>query len=168
DIKPIREVTVTDYSWYYVVGGILLLAIICFILWRYLKNRKHKEKPVFAANLSPYDEAMEELKKLKKMDLQDPAKVKTYHVLLSNIFKRYLGRKENRNLNNRTTGELLIEAKDKGLTQDQVGTLAMSLRCGDAVKFAKYVPTMIESGESMQQIIEVIQLIEQQTQTIKQ
>ena len=163
DIKPIMDVTITDYTWYYVAGGVLLLCIIVYFIWRYLKNKKAQPRPVFESKLSPYDEAMQELIKLDQYDLQDAAEIKAYHVRLSEIFKRYIGRKENKDLANHTTSELLIQMKDNGLSNDDISKLATAMRCSDAVKFAKDLPTMIESAESKDKIKETIDLIEQPT-----
>lgn len=160
DIKPIMDVKLSDYTWYFIAGGILLLLIGGYFLWRYYKNWKKKPKPVFAAKLSPFEEAMNELKLLEQYDLTDREQVKRYHTRLSEIFKRYLGRKENRDLSGLTTGEVLIAVKDKGTHSESVSKLASGLRCGDAVKFAKYMPTMVESKESMENIRDVIQLLQ--------
>ena len=168
DIKPIMDITVADYTWYYLAGGILLLGLIAFLIWRYLKKRKHQPAAVFASRLSPYDEAMQELKKLDQYNLQDAAEIKLYHSRLSEIFKRYLGRKENKNLSNRTTSELLIQMKENDLSNENISALATALRCSDAVKFAKYLPTMIESAESKDKIKETIDLMEQTIKPINQ
>jgi len=95
DIKPIIPVSVTDYTWYYIIGGIVLLLLVIVLLYRYFKkNRKLKpEGPV--SKLSPYEEAMQELKGLANFDLQNAEEVKRYHTKLADIFKRYLGRKQN-------------------------------------------------------------------------
>jgi len=164
------DVRIPDYIWYYVAAGILLLCIIVYFIWRYLKKKQEAPAVVFASKLSPYDEAMQELKRLDQYNLQDAADIKAYHVRLSEIFKRYLGRKENRNLDNLTTSELLILLKDNNLSIENVSALATAMRCSDAVKFAKYLPTMIESTESKEKIKETIDLIEQRSKqlTIKQ
>ena len=166
DIKPIMDVTIYDYTWYYVAGGVLLLCIIAYFIWRYLKNKKSQPATVFESKLSPYDEAMQELKKFDQYNLQDASEIKGYHIRLSEIFKRYVGRKENKNLSNRTTSELLIQMKDD-LSKENISSLATALRCSDAVKFAKYLPTMIESTDSKDKIKETINLIEQKTSNTK-
>ena len=167
DIKPIMEVTIIDYIWYYIAGGILLLCIIAYFIWKYLKNKQQQPQSVFASKLSPYDEAMEELKKLDQYNLQEAVEIKAYHVRLSEIFKRYLGRKENKNLDNRTTSELLIKLKENNLSIENISALATALRTSDAVKFAKYLPTMIESTDGKEKMIDTINLIEQKTENTK-
>ena len=164
DIKPIIKVTITDYFWYYIIGGSVLLLLIIYLLYRYFKKRKKLQPAASVSNLSPFDEAMEELKKLAKFDLQDAAEIKLYHIKLSAIFKNYLGRKQNKNLLNKTTVDLLISMKGIDLPAESISNLATALRCTDAVKFAKYLPLLTESEEALQKIKETIILTEHKTQ----
>lgn len=160
DIKPIMEVNVTDYFWYYIAGGVLLLLIIIYLLWRYFKNRK----PVVSnkSSRSAYDDAMKALEKLKQYDLNQKEQIKAYHTGLSDIFREYIGRKQNKNLMNSTSSDVLISLSSFSLDSDTVATTASALRTGDAVKFAKYIPSAIESEESLENIKRSIQIIEQQ------
>ena len=57
-----------------------------------------------------------------------------------NIFKKYYSRKINKNLMTETTGDLLILLQKHTHIQQTVSAAAQALRCGDAVKFAKYIP----------------------------
>lgn len=167
DIKPIMEVSVADYTWYYVAGVGLLLLLIVYFLWRYLKNRK--QDPAIKSNtkLSPYEEAMQELDKLGRYDLHKAEDVKLYHSSLSDIFRRYNGRKQNKNLLNKTTSDLLIGLKENIFRQEDIATLATTLRCSDAVKFAKYIPLPAETEDCLKKTKETINLIEQQTSNLK-
>jgi hypothetical protein len=161
DIKPIIQVTVTDYLWYYIIGGVLLLLVIVFLLYRYFKKKKKLQPAAALSSLSPFDEAMAELKKLEQINLQDAAEIKNYHTWLAAIFKHYLGRKQQLNLLNKTTGDLLITMKAVGLPAENMSNLATALRCADAVKFAKYVPLSNQSEDCRQKIKETIELTEQ-------
>ncbi len=156
DIKPIMDVTIKDYFWYYIGGGVLLAAITAFFLWRYFKNRKKKPAPAFKGKLSAYDEAMQELAQLKTMNLQRPEEVKRYHSKLSDIFKWYISRKQQLNIMNKTTGDVLVHLSSGRLPQDTIATAAAALRTGDAVKFAKYIPAGTENMEAMEKIKTVI------------
>ena len=162
DIKPIMEVSITDYTWYYIIGGVLLLLIIIFLLIRYLKKDKKTKPERSASNLSPYDEAMADIKNLAQYNLYNAEEVKIYHTKLSAIFKNYLGRKQGKNLFNRTTGDLLIRMTENSMKTENVSNLATALRCSDAVKFARYLPAVEESEDCVMKIKETINLIEQQ------
>ncbi len=160
DIKPIIKVSVINYFWYYIIGGIVLLLIIIFLLYRYFKKKKKSTPAATVSKLSPYEEAMEELKKLDQFNLQDTAEIKLYHTRLSAIFKNYLGRKKHLNLLNKTTGDLLISMKEVNLPTETISDLATALRCSDAVKFAKYLPLSNQSEDSLKKIKETINLTE--------
>lgn len=162
DIKPIIKVSVSDYFWYYIIGGAILLLLIIFLLYRYFKKKRKVQPAVSVSGLSPYDEAMSELKKLEEFDLQDFAETKKYHIGLAEIFKNYMGRKQNQNLLNKTTGDLLVTMVERNLSPENISDLATALRCTDAVKFARYQPLSNESEFCKLKIKEIIDLTEQQ------
>lgn len=168
DIKTIINVSVTDYTWYYIIGGAVLLLLIIYLLYRYWKKNR-KEKPVTASRsgLSAYDEAMAEMDRLGRSDLNDAASIKEYHTRLADIFKQYLSRKQQKNLLTRTTGDLLIRMTESGMTGENVSNLATALRCTDAVKFAKYLPGITESEDCLGKIKSAIDLIEHRTSNTK-
>jgi hypothetical protein len=166
DIKPIMEVKVIDYFWYYVGGAILISLIIAILLLRYFRRRARKPLPVLHSDLSPFDEAMNDLNTLSKYSLHIPNEVKQYHTQLDYIFKRYYSRKIEINLLNKTTDELLLKSNELQEETALISVLAETLRMGDAVKFAKYVPPVSESENAMLQIREAIEKLEK-NKTIK-
>lgn len=164
DIKPIITVSIIDYSWYYIIGGVILLLVIVFLLYRYFKKKKKLTPETQVSGLSPFDEAMAQIKKLTQYNLEDAAEIKMYHTKLSAIFKNYLARKQGLNLLNKTTGDLLISMKEVNLPAENISNLATALRCSDAVKFAKYLPSSNQSEDALQKIKETINLTEHKTQ----
>jgi len=163
DIKPIMGVTVTDYTLYYVAGGIVLLLLALFFLYRYFKKNK-KEKPNSpVSKLSAYEEAMAALKELERSDLQDAPSIKAYHTKLADIFRTYLSRSQQKNLLTKTTGDILVRMNESGMASGHISDLATALRCTDAVKFAKYLPATLESQDCLQRIRSAIELMKQQT-----
>ena len=160
DIKPIIKVSVFDFFWFYIAGGVLLLLLIIFLLYRYFKTKRQAAPPKSVSNLSPFDEAMAELKSLVQFNLQDAAEIKQYHIKLADIFKNYLGRRQGKNLFSKTAGDLLINMKEVNLPAGTISELATALRCTDAVKFAKYLPLPDQSEESLKKIKDTITLIE--------
>ena len=163
DIKPIIKVSVFDFFWLYIAGGVLLLLLIIFLVYLYFKKKKQTTPAIPASKLSPFDEAMAELKNLAQFNLQDAAEIKLYHIKLADIFKNYIGRKQGKNLFNKTAGDLLINMKEVNLPAENISELATALRCTDAVKFAKYLPLPDQSEDALQKIKETITLTEQQT-----
>lgn len=163
DIKPIIKVSVIDYFWIYIAAGLLLLLLIAFLLYRYFKKKKQDAPATPHSKLSPFDEAMAELKNLGRYNLNDTVQIKQYHIKLADIFKNYLGRKQGKNLFNKTAGDLLANMKDISLSTENISALATALRCTDAVKFAKYLPLPDQSEDALQKIKEIITVTEQQT-----
>jgi len=163
DIKPIINVSVTNYTWYYIIGGAILLLLLAFLLYRYLKKKKKDNPEIPVSKLSAYDEAMAEMSKLNTFNLQEASAIKVYHSRLADIFKRYLSRKQQKNLQVKTTGDLLIRMRESGMSGENVSNLATALRCTDAVKFAKYLPGISESEDCLQKIREIINLVEHKT-----
>jgi hypothetical protein len=163
DIKPIIKVFVIDYFWLYIAAGVLLLLLIAFFLYRYFKNKKKDAPATPLSKLSPFDEAMAALKDLSQYNLQDAAEIKLYHIKLAGIFKHYIGRKQGKNLFNKTAGDLLANMKEVNLPVENISELATALRCTDAVKFAKYLPLPDQSEDALQRIKETISLTEHQT-----
>ena len=114
-------------------------------------------------NDSLLNSSLQEIKDLDRYDLQISEEVKLYHIKLCRIFIRYFGRKQNKNMRNKTTGDLLLEMTNDNFGQQNISTLATALRCGDAVKFAKYLPSSSVSEDCKSKIKETIDLLEQQT-----
>lgn len=160
DIKPIREVEIANKLWYWIAAGILLVALLVFLIWYYRSRKKKKPVGSIQSKLSPYDEAMTELDKLKSYNLSQPGDIKIVHTRLGEILKRYLSRLQNDDYLNKTTGDMLILLRDQTLDIDMPAKAAASLRLGDAVKFAKYLPPASESEESIQSIKSVIQTLQ--------
>lgn len=158
DIKPIIEVDAPDYFWWYVTGAVLAALIVMLLLYFYFKRKKPATLPVLHSPFTAYDEAMKALKELATLNTNDTVQVKQYHSELSFILKRYYSRITDNNLLNKTTGGFLLKLKE----QDPrlITLVAETLRIGDAVKFARYLPSMADSENCLRQIKETIETLE--------
>ena len=145
--------------WYYIGGYLLILLIAGYFLWRYFKNRKKDPDLQFKSRLTAYDEAMQQLEKLKKLNLQNPEELRQYHSSLAQIFKWYISRRQKVSILNKTTGDVLVLLSNSNLPANIVSSAATALRCGDAVKFAKYLPDAAETETCLNEIKKVISAI---------
>lgn len=162
DIKPIREADSINTSWYWIGSAVLLVGLIIFLWWFYRYWKKNKGTVPFLSKTSSYEQAIQDLENLKTYNLSDPAEIKIVHSKLGEILKRYLsGRQKNNYLNN-TTGDILVVLSDQNTAVNLLTKAAASLRCGDAVKFAKYLPDTIESSECIASIKDIINHLQQQ------
>ncbi len=165
DIKPIIEVKVTNYFWWYVIGFALSLIIMIILVYGYLKNRKKKTLPVLHSAISAYDEAMAALKELSTYDLKNSQTLKKYHTQLGFVLKRFYSRVTEANLLNKTTGDLLLNLKEQQVESGLLSSIAESLRIADAVKFAKYISPVSESENSLLVIKNAIEKTEKNKST---
>jgi hypothetical protein len=102
---------------------------------------------------------MQLLSELEKENLVQNNKTKEYYFRLTEIFKRYLSRITNTYQMYLTTDELLIELKNFDLSKEMVTGFANSLRMGNAVKFARFIPPVYENEKSFSQTKEMITAI---------
>ncbi len=155
DIKDIIEVTPEQEKewWWYATGGVLILLLMLYLL------RKRKPKPIVtvpAVIINPYEEAINNLRELSG----DYADIKRYHSMLADIFRLYIFRKKGILSLQKTTDDLVLQLKNLGISKEQYDQLAQSLRLGDFVKFAKYVPAEEDSRHAFETVKKSIDEIE--------
>ena len=157
DIKAIIEVS-DKWPWWMwaILGGSIVLGLFIIIYLVRIYKKKKQQRSLFNSKLSPYDEAMASLQELQKQQLLMNGEANRYHTGLSNIFRRYVSRKSGRNMMTMTSAEMLV-VLNSSLTSDYTSALAASLRMGDAVKFAKYVPPVVESEDALNHVKRVIE-----------
>ena len=160
DIKAIRQVETFNQLWYWAGGILLLLLLILLIIWLYRRSKKNKKIAPVQSKLSPFEEAMQELEKLKEYNLSMPKEVQLYHTKLIEIFRRYLSRKEDTDYLNKTTSDILIDISNNYVDKEILGKAATALRFSNAVKFAKYIPPITDNEDNTQLIKDTIRLIE--------
>ena len=158
DIKSIIEVAYTDYFWFFVGGGILLLLILLYFVYRYFKNKK--KDPIVVSSKGAYEEAMQALADLRKLNEQGGVSVKEYHTKLADVLRNYYGKTFNQNYQNKTTQEILSKLKSHELNAETATHAKEALATGDAVKFAKYHSSYTENEAALNYLKTVIEEIE--------
>jgi hypothetical protein len=135
DIKDIIEVNPEKKKiwWWYAAGGILLAVILIYFLFRKKKTVPETKQAVV---IHPYQEALNSLRELEKAKLD----AKQFHSRLADIFRFYIYRKKGILSLQKTTDDLVVQLNEMNMSKDQFAQLAQSLRLGDFVKFAKYIP----------------------------
>lgn len=146
DIKPILEVN-NKWPWWVwcLIGlGIVLLIGLVFLLFKFFRKKKDTTD-LFSSKLSPFDEAMQSLSELTNEQLIENQREKEFHTRLTYIFKRFLSRKSNTNKLHLTADQVLLELAGSDVSRDQIAAFANSLRMGNAVKFARFIPPAYEN-----------------------
>ncbi len=166
DIKSVIEVDDSWPLWMWIsaiLAFLLLVVISIFTIRYFIKNKS--EKKIFHSKLSPFDEAMQSLNALQKKELLQNGHAKIFHTKLSDIFKRFISRKMHVNMLNLTSSDILLKLNETLLSKEDTSALANSLRMGDAVKFAKYIPPETESDYAFMKMKNVIEQINKLQQT---
>lgn len=141
DIRDIIDVPVQQTPWWYWIAGALSLILAGVLVWLWMRTRKRAPSPpeLVEVSGSPLEEALQQLRELKKAGYLERGEWKLYYSILTGIFKKYNERKYRSGFPQKTTDEMLV-ALNQRLPKDLISGLAGTLRVADAVKFAKYRP----------------------------
>ncbi len=156
DIKDIIEVTPAKKKewWWYAVGGGLLLLLL--LIWLLRKKKPPVVTAIPASVVDPYEEAMKSLQLLKS----NTTDAKRYHTSLADIFRLYIFRKKGILSLQKTTDDLVIQLKALTIEKKDYDQLVQSLRLGDFVKFAKYVPAEEDNRLAFEAVKKSIEEVE--------
>jgi hypothetical protein len=137
----------------WVLGGILILALIFLII--YAISRYRKNKPLFMRpekpKLPPHVIALQELEQLKEAQLWQHDKVKDYYTRLTDIIRNYIEDRFALPAMEQTTYEILSAFTQRKNMIDEISTkdLKEILELADLVKFAKLTPLPDDNHASM-------------------
>jgi hypothetical protein len=127
--------------------GVIALAIIVWLVVRYLKKAKQLDdaaKVIVAPKQSAYLIAMESFDQLKKKEIWQQGDVKLYYSELTEIVRAYIQNRWMIPALEFTSDEILEHAFIKQIDAAENDKLVYLLRLADLVKFAKAVPHMSE------------------------
>jgi hypothetical protein len=163
DIREIIEVDAVPFDWkrWLAIGFTVLVLLLG--LWYFLKNRK-KPKPVleeFDSKLSPLEQAMQSLRKLREENTVEKGEVKQFYSGIYDTLRVYVVRQYKLPVLSSTTSDLLLKLKGDYLNTDELTGLASVLRIADAVKFAKYPSSPEEASASIDQVEKIIRNLNQ-------
>ena len=128
----------------YILGVILIGAIIFFLL--YSIKRKKKNKPIFARPKKPKEPAhiiaLRELDRIKTEKVWQQGKTKQYYSELTDTLRTYIEDRFEIRAMEKVTDEILESFRiQKDLLSDKnFANLSQILQLADLVKFAKYQP----------------------------
>lgn len=146
EITDIKDVMKPDFSlWYYLkkalpwIGGVLLLAVIIFLLIKYLKkkNKEVDENPEL--KLPAWEVALSKLNKIKQEKLWQQNRHKEYHTELTDVLREYIERTYQIQAMEMTSDEIMsalsmLKSENKAAYQ----LLQQILNLADLIKFAKW------------------------------
>jgi hypothetical protein len=153
ELKDIKQPMEAPIGWSDIwpwLVGIIVLALIIFLLKKYVFNKKEtvkieKPKVIIPADIT----AIEQLTKLDKAEVWQAGNIKQYHTELSEIIRRYTEDRFNFIALELATDEIISELKSK-VNNEQLASITILLQRADLAKFAKSKPDEDENKESMQ------------------
>lgn len=97
---PIKPIIPENLSWWdrnqkliwFIIVGIMLALLLLFVVWCFYKRLK-SDKYINSSSIPPYDEAMQNLKKLDKKKYLENEDYKAFYSDLSFILRRYFSRR---------------------------------------------------------------------------
>jgi len=137
---------------------ILLIIFILFCaaaffglkLYRRLKRIRAEAAPAVPA----WDEALQAIDRLAKMDLAAKGFIKKYYYALSEILKRYIERRYEFNAVEQTTTEIMAAMRFRKIQErDEFGRFFLR---ADMVKYAKFVPPPGETSAAVLQVRDLV------------
>jgi hypothetical protein len=131
DIRDIRGPKLILPGWLVAaaIGGVLLIALLGFLLWRRLRRRR-------ARVLLPFEVALARLEEIRPM--MEPARAREFSIAVSDIVRTYIERRFAVTATHQTTEEFLhdlLESPESALLRHR-GLLSEFLHQCDLVKFA--------------------------------
>ncbi len=155
DIKDILDVPNPNTGYIdWVLLSLVVVSVLAVIYFLRKKVLVPQQAVVLKvqSKIPPLQEALQSLEELEKQGWARNGEAKAFHTRLNDIFRWYLYRKANLPAMEETSGELVLQLRQFNLPGDAFTRLVQALRMGDAVKFAKYQPGIIENEDSLQTV----------------
>jgi hypothetical protein len=140
DLKAQQRAGKADL-WYLWIALAAALAVIAIILMRkYLKKKPVADTAPAVPTLPPYEEAIAAMEALDGKKYLERGMVREYVFELSEIFKRYIGRRYDTIAPELTTEEIVAWLEFSDISREMRLCAERFFRSGDQVKFAKMIP----------------------------
>ena len=152
ELRDIRGQVGYTGSPFYLILILLIIAaavVLGYFLYRRYMMRKGAALEERKPEIPPHVTALQELKRLRSNAFPPKEEAKFFYVLLSEILKRYLGKRYGFDSLERTTFEIRGELKRASVPLSPAELAVDILERADMVKFAKYVPRKEEDEKAM-------------------
>ena len=154
--RPPRPVWQRDWTLAWVGGGLVAAAAIALGILGVVRRREDEADAM--PDRPPEEVARERLEELAATDLLEHGDFMVYYVRLSEILRRYLGRRYGFPGTELTTAEILGRLADAPtLDEGKHRDIGEWLRAADLVKFSGRIPPVEEAGEHLDRAFELIE-----------
>ena len=170
-VKDILAVDYTDYTWIYIVAGILVLGLIIWLIFWWVrknKNRPKSSRPIVKG--PPLAWAMGQIDQLEKEGLVEAGKYKEFYTRLLDICRAYFDERLSSHTFQATSKEMVDSLQAYLIRQQERADLASLASMSDYVKFAEHSPEVDQTKVAVSTAKQTLSSIEKQlleTQTKK-
>lgn len=147
----------------YLIGIVLLAAIIWFVIY-YIRKRRRGEALIDFSKpkLPPHEEAMKALEALRNKKLWQNNKVKDYYTELTEIIRTYIEKRFGIHAMEMTSDEIMTSFGAIDIANNTKMRLSQMFVLADLVKFAKAHPLPNEHGLSLDNAFEFVKETKQE------
>lgn len=165
DLKPVEEIEskffdwvpdfIADYWWAWLAGLLLLVGGLYYYFFWYKKGRKITMPG--RKRIPPYEEAMQNLQKLKNENLWQNGQEKAYFTSLTDILRVYIDRRFEINAVEMTSTQIVDTLRKNEETKAVNEQLSMILEIADIVKFANVRPLADDNEMAFQRAVNFVE-----------
>ncbi len=156
------------WPWFVIAAGLIALGALGFLWYR---RRDRSEEAVAApkqVQLSPHEEAYRALRELRDSGLLEQQMIKLYYIKISEIIRRYIGRRFQVEAMELTSTEVLDRLRGAKIEVDAYRLFQEFFSLCDLVKFAKYRPSEAQHGQVMKIATDIVNATKKSAETIEE
>lgn len=133
------------------VGLTLLIAVLCWLVWRFIKSRRENRSffsPVKVQD-PPHIVALRSLEHTRSQKLWQNGHQKQFYTLVTDALRQYIADRYQTNALEQTSAEMFKELDDKSIDPKLYEKLKELFTTADYVKFAKHIASDNENEEAI-------------------
>ena len=155
------------WPWFAIAAGLIALGALAFVWYR---RRDSGEEGIAAPKkeqLPPHEEAYRALRQLGEAGLLEQQMIKLYYIKISEIIRRYIGRRFRVEAMELTSTEVLDRLRRVKTEVDAYRLFQEFFSLCDLVKFAKYRPSEAQHGRVMKVAFEIVDVTKKPAETLE-
>ena len=160
DIKPLYD---EPFDWkeylpyiYWGAGILAILALMYFIIYKLVKNKKPKVLEKQKPKIAPHIIALRDLENIRNLKLWQEGKAKEYYTAITDVLRVYLEGRYNISAMELTTDEIMAIMRSQVIDNLSEEKLKQILSLADYVKFAKVQPIDVENELTLSNAFEFV------------